>query len=196
MEFRLTYADKLLAHRDDDRLPERSHHVHDIRRVFHKQLKLLWQVHPVLTKSSEAYTGPQPGDEVRFSIEGFTFIPIVTNALSLICKLDVLLLREGNPGQVLFDIDNRLKTLFDALRMPRGPEELGQSTKRGIRKPESDESPFYVLLENDNLITHVSVTSDRLLEPIPNVSKNEAVRLVINVTVRGYDVHMDNLGFT
>jgi hypothetical protein len=34
------------------------------------------------------------------------------------------MLREGQPGRVLYDIDNRLKTLFDALRIAKGPNEL------------------------------------------------------------------------
>ena len=114
----------------------------------------------------------------------------------MICKLDILLLRHGNPGNVLFDIDNRLKTLFDALRMPTGPHELGEGTPKGKQTPDPDEDPFYVLLENDNLITHVAVTSDRLLEPVPGTSEDEAVRMVVAVTVRPYDVHMDNLAFT
>lgn len=196
MEFRLTYEGKLLATRNDKRVLERSHHIHDIRQVFHKQLKFLWQVHPVLIKSSNAYTGAQPGDEERFEREGFTFLPIATKGLGLICKLDILMLREGNPGNVPYDIDNRIKTLFDALRMPKGPQELGDGTPRGKRGPEDEETPFYVLLEDDNLITHLSVTSDRLLEPVPDVPTDQAVRLFIDVTVRPYDVHMDNLGFS
>jgi hypothetical protein len=49
MEFRLTYAGKLLAHRDDKRLEQRKLHVHDIRREFHKQLAKLWNDHPILS---------------------------------------------------------------------------------------------------------------------------------------------------
>lgn len=197
MEFRLTYSGPLKAATNDGRrILQRSHHIHDIRQVFHKQLKHLWSVHPVLLKSSDAFTGALPGEEETFERDGFIFKPIATIGLSLHCKLDILMLREGNPGGVPYDIDNRIKTIFDALRMPKGLKELGAGTERGIRKPEYDEQLFYVLLEDDNLVTHVSVTSDRLLEPVENVPTDEAVRLVIGVTIRGYDVHMDNLGFT
>lgn len=195
MEFRLTYSGPLLA-TQDKRVGQRSLHVHSIRQVFHKQLKHLWQVHPVLLKSSNAYTGAQPGDEETFQRAGYTFKPIATSALSLHCKLDILMLREGNPGSVPYDIDNRVKTIFDALRMPKGPNELGAETSQGQCMPSADEDPFFVLLEDDNLVTHVSVSSDRLLEPVENVPASEAVRLVIGVMIRGYDVHMDNLSFT
>lgn len=196
MEFRLTYAGPLKAHRDDRRLAERSLHTHALRRHFHTQLRHLWATHPVLLKNSDAYVGPAPGTEAVFDREGFRFKPIVTNALGLICRLEVLILREGNPGKVLYDIDNKLKTLFDSLKMPAGADDLGAKSSQGKQVPGDGEDPFYVLLENDNLITHVAVTTDRLLEPVPNAPRDEAVRLVLAVTIRGYDVNMDNLAFT
>jgi hypothetical protein len=196
MEFRLTYAGKLLAARNDKRVSERSLHVHALRRHVHSQLKELWRVHPVLVKDAEAYMGLAPGFEPRFQSEGFTWLPIVTKHNGLICKLEILLLRQGNPGNVLHDIDNKLKTLFDALRIANGPQELGAGTSQGKQTPQADEDPFCVLLEDDNLITHVAVTRDRLLEPVPGVLIDEAVRLVLDVTVRPYDVHMENLEFT
>ena len=196
MEFRLTYAGRLLAARNDKRVLERSLHVHSLRKHFHAQLKELWAVHPVLVKESEAHVGLVAGAEQRFNSEGFTWLPIITKHNGLICRLDVLMLRHGNPGNVLFDIDNRLKTLFDALKIPLGPRELGEGTSAGKQVPQDSEDPFYVLLENDNLITHVGVTSDRLLEPVLGIPADEAVRLVIDVTVRPYDVHMENLAFT
>lgn len=196
MEFRLTYAGPLLAHKDTRQWRERTIDIHNMRREFHKQLERLWQIHPVLLKSSDAYTGAQPGAEPVFNSEGFVFKPIVTESLGLICKLEILILKDATPGNVLFDIDNRLKTLFDALRMPIGPDELGAKTAQGIQRPGPGETPFYVLLQDDKLITHLAVTTDRLLEPVPNVPRDQAVRLVIDVTVRPYDVHMDNLAFT
>ena len=85
--------------------------------------------------------------------------------------------------------------LFDALRMPKGQDELGAQTNRGPAIPLEGEDPFYVLLDDDKLITHVSVTTDTMLQPVNNVSPADAVRLVISATVRPYKVHMDNLGF-
>jgi len=44
------------------------------------------------------------------------------------------------------DIDNRIKVLFDGLKMPETVSELG-----GVAL-ESEEDPFFCLLEDDNLI--------------------------------------------
>ena len=108
MEFRLTYAGQLLAHRDDKRLEQRKLHVHKLRQEFHKQLKLLWDKHPMLaeyqTKPAAWWHG-RPKLLQRFNHEGFEWLPIVTEESGLICKLDILMLRQGRPGQVLWDID-------------------------------------------------------------------------------------------
>jgi hypothetical protein len=64
--------------------------------------------------------------------------------------------------------------------------------------PEADQDPFYVLLENDKLISVVAVETDVLLEPVPDpenpgkfVAKENAVRLLIAATVRPYRVALD-----
>ena len=134
----------------------------------------------------------------RFEKGGFLFDALVTERSGLICTLNVLLLREGEPGAVLHDLDNKLKTIFDALRMPKGVDELGASSTKGLQIPSSDgsENPFYVLFEDDKLITHLTVESDILLEPVlGDGAAGTSVRLVVGVTVQPYDVHLDNLAF-
>jgi hypothetical protein len=199
MEFRLTYSGALKAHRDDKRLA-RTQHVHDIRQQFHSQLKELWATHPVLCGESITVLtgGPTNLPSMRevFKQDGFNWLPMVTEKNGLICKLDILMLRSGPPGKALYDVDNRLKTLFDALRMAKESQELGASKNQGQQIfPRLDEDPFYVLLEDDKLITHVAVTTDMLLQPVDNCPKDEAVRLVIDVTVRPFDVHLHNQGY-
>ena len=190
MEFRLTYAGRLLARRATSHFD-----VHDLRKEFHKQLKVLWLNHPVLQEIQKHGSSvrrrlfvrvcPQNARE-NFKSEGFNWLPMATTANGLICKVEMLMLRTGPPGQALFDLDNRLKTVFDALRKATGPDELGAGTASGQIVPDPDEDPFYVVLEDDRLITHLSVTTDTLLEPVLNVPANEAVRLVVNVTIRPY----------
>jgi len=119
----------------------------------------------------------------------------VTGANGLICSLDVLMLRVGPPGGALHDVDNRLKTIFDALRMPKDGRELGAHTSAGKQVPAADETPFLVLLEDDRLITHVAVSTDMLLDPVSSPPSRDEVRLVIHVTVRPFDVNMENLAF-
>jgi hypothetical protein len=89
------------------------------------------------------------------------------------------MLRPEPPGALITqggDIDNRLKTLFDALRMPHNLSELPKGSV-----PDVDQDPFFCLLEDDNLITAVSVKTDRLLVPTEN--KNE-VHLDIQIETR------------
>lgn len=128
--------------------------------------------------------------------DGFNWKPLVTKDNGLICALDILMLREGAPSNTIHDIDNRLKTIFDALTMPTGAQQLGEDTPEGKQKPDSDEDPFYVLLEDDKFITHLAVTSDMLLEPVDGRYTNESVRLVVSVTIRPYNVTQDNLEFS
>ena len=90
---------------------------------------------------------------------GYSFIPLVTNQYCLRCSLDILFLRREEPGAIFQsgDIDGRLKTVFDALQMPKN---LTDTANQG---PQDDESPFYVLLEDDKLVSEIKVTTDQLL---------------------------------
>lgn len=209
MEFRLTYAGRLPAFKNNkDKQLERTHEVHRIRRCFHKQLKELWAGHPVLREIANG-EGPDiltlDGKYEAVSMiqvfqrEGFNWRPMVTEENGLICRLEILMLRPGHPGQVVFDIDNRLKTLFDALRMAKNPAELGERSRHGRATPDGpDEDPFFVLLEDDSLITHLAVTTDALLEPLDpchGVAPQDQVRIVVSVTVRPYRVKLENAGY-
>lgn len=64
----------------------------------------------------------------RYTRNGFRFVPLVHSGVNLVCGLDVLFLRRDNPGALIRsggDIDNRIKVLLDALKMPKDGSELG-----------------------------------------------------------------------
>jgi hypothetical protein len=165
---------------------------HVLRKAFHKQLKELWKVQPTLLKMAHANVsapGAAPGEYIKFlqnmankhPLCGFRFVPLVSLEQSLSCAVDILLLRRDHPGSLVKsggDLDNRLKTIFDALRMPNNQGELPPACPVG---PEED--PFYVLLEDDSLITKVTVSSDRLLSPQEAGENINDIQLVIGVTV-------------
>ncbi len=93
----------------------------------------------------------------------FAFVPLVSAEMNVVAELSITLLRPEPPGGLITqggDIDNRLKTLFDALTVPRQSNALPSGVA-----PTKDESPFFCLLEDDNLITSVSVRTEQLLEP-------------------------------
>lgn len=205
MEFRLTYEGPLYSTQHDPvrgQPDKRRDHKHYIRLKFHHQLKRLWQVTPFLSgrtrgpvvrvlEGGPRYARTPEALAARHAMYGFNFVPLVTSELLLLCGLDILFLRPDPPGEVLTsgDIDNRLKTLFDALRIPVPNEDYSNRT------PADDERPFYGLLEDDKLITKISVETDQLLERVnPRPDMNDA-RLVITVRLRPYELHIGNLSF-
>jgi hypothetical protein len=135
---------------------------------------------------------------------GFQFVPLVNSLWGLIASVDVMMLRHGDHGYVdrIPDMDNRLKTLFDALRKPDSAAEIGTA------KPEHDETPFYVLMQDDKLITRAAIETDTLLQQVEpsewehmrvegeQYAPENFVRLVVSVTVRPYYVTLENVSFS
>lgn len=94
------------------------------------------------------------------------------------CALDILFLRRDGPGSLVKsggDIDNRLKVLFDGLRMPQTCDEVCGDTAA------PDEDPFYCLLEDDKLISKVQVETNWLLTPAGQGEHIHDVNLVVRV---------------
>jgi hypothetical protein len=199
MEFRLVYDGELpAASQRDKRVIEK----HEIRRTFAGQLATLWETHPRLRRdAARAREHPDEGTHPdlymvqssttptghlmtighaaaqRFSRCDRVFIPLITNDNGVGCALDILFLRRDQPGDLINsggDIDNRIKVLFDALRLPANETET-------FGRPEDDPNPFYCLLEDDRLITDVRVTTDRLLTPRRPGEHENDVRLIIHV---------------
>jgi hypothetical protein len=102
-------------------------------------------------------------------------IPLVRESLSLACRINILFLREEDPGALFFkagDLDGRLKTLLDALKMPSVDDDS---------KYPSVHDPLYCLMESDTLITHFDVETDRLL--LPSTKSATQVQLIIEVAI-------------
>lgn len=118
---------------------------------------------------------------------GQHFVPLVRRSLDLACELDILFLRNDAPGSIVKsggDLDNRIKTLFDGLRMPSVDEtKVGPSTA----------DPCFCLLEDDSLISTFAVRTDRLLTD-PERSEHR-VLLVIEVKLTVLKLNSYNVGF-
>ena len=118
--------------------------------------------------------------DANVAFNNHRFVPLVSEKGGFTCSLDILFLRRDDPGSLVGnqgDIDNRMKVLFDGLRMPTRVEELG-----GL-PIDADKDPFFTLLEDDRHITKVSVTTDRLITPLGPNEKIGDVLLVIHVTM-------------
>lgn len=202
VEFRLLYGGHLLGGSRNHPRPEVKH---AIRKEFHPQLRQLWQGDGTLKqlamrtgilqgKDGGEDFGPELRTEEdigtnaawllgiqiisqKWQRNGYSFVPLVTRELCLRCSIDILFLRPEEPGLLINsgDLDARLKTIFDALQMPANLDETGGA------KPAEGENPFFVLLENDKLVTKVRITTDKLL--FPYKTANDAL-LVIHVKLK------------
>jgi hypothetical protein len=225
MQFRLTYEGPLRPSQGEARDGQReplAQHKHAIRRVFHTQLKKFWETNKFLkdhkidpngwwSKSPipanqvglPAFWGGGPEPEMLPLSEaianmhrenGYRFVPLVREEFDLLCSLKILMLRRDFPlGSIIHagDLDNRIKTLIDGLRRPRNGNEL-----RGNENPAEGEDPFYVLLEDDDLVSGLTVETDMLFAPLANGSNDEGdVKIVISVEIKPEHVTMFNLSF-
>lgn len=123
MRFTLTY-DGLLT-------PEgNAAHIMDIRRQLHRQLAELWTHEPLKNMGNAA----EPDGAHYETIGGLGFTSVVHDAFKLRAELDILLLREAAPGSILAkaDIDNQLKTLFDALSCPQQAQQVPPGWAPGV----------------------------------------------------------------
>jgi hypothetical protein len=183
----------------------------EIRRHLHPQLQELWSLHPVLQSLKRVHRVPKDGYwhvERHHSVEdppppaepraddtdlcpeiecgGRRFLPLVRGTLALKCGLRILFLRKEDAGRIYQggDLDNRLKTLFDALSVPQRETVIPDATI---------DDPIHCMLEDDALITGLEISTGRLLSR-PDASKLE-VRLVMGVDVSVTQHRMYNQAF-
>ncbi len=186
MEFTLIYRGPLKSRSS----PEEKQ---NIRRFFHWQFRKLWTLPPLshYTKIENDYLDERNPQGFIQKFSGFNFVPLVNQKFKLVAEIKLILLRPEPPGFIITnggDIDNRLKTLFDALKMPKDINELPKNDR-----PRPDENPFFCLLEDDKLITKVSIETDTLLEPgiePPNVE------LLIHVKTKVISYFCDNINLS
>lgn len=201
MEFKLTYEGPLPS--GSKARKEDKHH---IREQLHPQLAKLWELPPLsFCKSYKCKNGidyrrySEEPDPTQFDfgslplvtsdVSGFEFVSIVHKSLALVAELDVSVLipppeMESTAHIISRDIDNKLKTLFDGLRIPRELQEIPNGWKPG-----SSMIPMHCLLEDDSYISRVSVSTGVCLKPI-----NEGdVFVIIGVKVTGRMGTLHNL---
>lgn len=182
MEFRLIYEGPLPGQN------AKAGAKHAIRQALHPQLKRLWSL-PPLNEMKSLLAFPAEPAKVSVIIErgSFKYAPLVTKALDLYAELDVLMFRPQPRGDLITDggdIDNRLKTLLDALRIPRNPVEAGGAT-------DASAGVFFCLLQDDSLVTRVSVETEQLLQP----KDADSVLAIIRVNIKKTRTSYGNLAF-
>ena len=159
-----------------------------LRSSFSAQLDELWKQEPLSQISKYRDATYLPNDcYLGENRNGVDYFPIISERICTVAEIDILMLRPGDPGSVLVgggDIDNRLKTLMDALQPPNDSDTfVPQGVDRGL--------PVSCLLRDDKLVTRLNVETDRLLDKVSNT--NEVI-LIIKVIVRASSGRMCNIG--
>jgi hypothetical protein len=190
MEFTLYYRGPLKAATGRNK---RKDHKHDLRRHFHKQLKELWKL-PQLSEFRESLIVPEPdaleSRTLLRRVGQYHFAPLISSYFDLVASLEIVMLRPEPEGRIFVrsgDIDNRLKTLLDALKVPNETAALPDNIP-----PSSDETPFFCLLEDDSLITNVDIQTAHWLEP--DVQDSDEVVLLLRVRTKLARVTWGNMG--
>ncbi len=106
----------------------------------------------------------------------FVLLLLVNKKYHFLANLEIILFRPQEPGSIFLeggDIDNSLKTLFDALQMPSQAQEIPKNDS-----PKDDEDPFYCLLEDDKLISSITVKTHQLLKDYDRATSVELLIVV------------------
>ncbi len=181
LEFTLQYSGELLSS-----TKSRAAHKQVIRRAFHDQLKYLWDTHPSLKdwtfrrkRDIAVWETVRWRDYLadKYRSGGRGFVPLVFDIMDVNCRLEIdVLLQESDKRRN--DIDNRLGTIFDALRIPEHAEELKVVE-------ESDANPFFCLLQDDMIIDQCRIKRMPLLRPGigSQISQNHS-EIIVRVDIK------------
>lgn len=186
MKFKLLYFGELLTNPK-----KRSQHIANIRMQFHPQLKKLMEHSPWNNLQKYLMPNPTKSPVSTRHIGGIDWNPVITPSLKLLAELEIQLLHPEIVGVARTDIDNRVKTLLDGLRCPQNEHEIGENTP-------SDIGPIYTLLDDDHLVTKMSVNTSHLLSD--KIFKDaggadEQLFAMIDVNVRVAEGTLENLPF-
>ena len=196
MEFTLYYRGELPAQGN-------ALEKHKLRRHFHDQLKELWNQPPLDQHfdliDPDFEPPPDPSTDIVVvggekpnlveKVGAHRYTSVVSSKIALVADLTITFLRPGPPGGLrdkYGDLDNRIKTLLDGLKIPNHKNALPKDGSL-----EKDPDPLYCLLEDDRLITRLDIKSDRLLDPYAN---HDEVVLLIHVHTRPTIGTVHNLG--
>ena len=161
----------------------------DLRRQFHPQLRQLWEQKPLV--DFKRFLLPAQGTDTLCVLRqngAWTFAPLVCDQLHLTAEISVLMLRPEAPGSIVHsgDIDNRIKTLLDALKAPTEATALPRNCDQT-----DDERPLFCLLEDDRLVTKLTVETERWLDPM---APSDEVVLWVKVVTTQRKVTISTIG--
>ena len=181
MRFPLSFEGSLPSSGNDDAAhpkPSKLKAVWEIRNAIHPQLGRLRQLR-------KAFRGDDGASQMMLvtlnepvAEDDHQFFPLVRPSLMLKCGLRIEMLVNHEIASVVTktgDLDNRLKTVIDGLRCPKGSHEVK-------RYKQANTDPYHCLLADDALITSLHIDTYRHLAA-PDAAPPNHVRLNIMVTI-------------
>ena len=192
MKFKLVYNGEIKINPK-----HRCAHLHEIRTQLSPQLKRLTEIAPYDAIRQTLMNRKKCFREVG----GAKFFPIITPELDLLAELDVQIMHPELLNTPHADIDNRMKTLLDALKRPQSANEVSSAMNKG-------ETMFF-LLDDDHLVTKMTINTSHLLarpegigrtkirahslgaaaKPLPDYD----LLIIISVNIKASRGTMDNL---
>jgi Endodeoxyribonuclease RusA. len=184
MEFCLHYYGKLKS-RDN------ATGKHAIRQTLHHQIHSLCMSDPFENAFKQDLDGTRSDKDKPMYVEhdGKRYWFLISEYLATVVDVNITILVPHDLGRMVQnggDIDNRIKTLFDALRVPAVASEIPASDAF-----EYGTSGMYCLLQDDKLINRVSIRSYRDHAPIDG----DSVRCLIEVETKITKALWGNLNF-
>lgn len=194
MEFCLHYYGELKSH-------DTAAGKHLIRQTLHPQIQSLCRSPPFSYYFSDDRNGernrtrkPKTGDPEEVTVDDMLYLEpmyvelgskrywfLISEDLATVADLRITILLPHETGHIVHnggDIDNRIKTLFDALRVPSAPSEI----------PSSDSFDYtnggmYCLLRDDKLINRVAIQSYQDHDPKDPDSVKCLIEVETKITV-------------
>lgn len=158
----------------------RAEHKAELREHFSKQLRRLYE-----REMLAEHIRDHIQEACVRQVAGASYTSLANKTFGLHARIDVTMLSVENAGifsATQGDIDNRLKTLFDALSIP--PESQAATIKLAL--PDIT----VCLVEDDRLIRDVRVRVGELLLPVDD---NSTVLVVIHATLVRHESIADSI---
>lgn len=152
---------------------------HIYRKKIHKQLEKYVQAYPLWQ------THDFKGWEERYNlpeINEMGFRPLVSEKFDLRAAVNIVVLKcPVTKPEKRFDLDNRLKILFDILKTPTTLQEIQAC------QDEDNPNPFYTLLEDDYLVDAACIKkSDFLFDPSEENAHPNAMFFNVRIEAKIY----------
>jgi hypothetical protein len=178
VRFSLTYDGPLLSAGEKN---TRVKHKNELRAFFNTQVLAV----SMLGDFGRFQMDQSKVASMRREFRSIPFYCLVPRTLEASCSLTIKLMRSERPGDIVHggDLDNRLKTLLDALRMPTNDNEvIPEVYSETIRQHGPG---VFCLLEDDSLVSDLNISTGRNFHYGP--CKQDDVRLIIDVELRPFD---------